>query len=278
MSILESFKLQLCFNRCIGLAPITKKGKTCLKYFLDLLPVLLSSTVGLCIATFIFVFPNFESFSSIHTLINFASHLTFVLVLLSATFQCFYYKSTYQNIINRIRQIEKRGKEKFWYKTPRSIKFYYYLKVVCIFCLYFVSQGLLFVEVVQASDSTNVGSKMWSPLLTSSLRLITPFAVIHIILFGDIVTTFILEINEQITNTITFSHLAMKIEILKNVKLMHMDLFILVKQINMFFGWNLLCLIINSFIYVTSQLYWIFLALELKWDTLPLMGMYFCSS
>ncbi len=251
------------------MAPISKKAITHLHHFIHILPVVLPSLFGLFITTYLLVFPHFESFSSIHTIINFASLSSFFMIIFSANCQCFCYKSIYQTIIYQIRQIEKRGKEKFWHKLPVKIKLHFILKALYIFCLFIVSQGLVFVEVLISASTPQIGSSF----LTSLLRLISPLAALHVILFGDIVTIFILELNEQIRNLITFSHSSVKIEFLRSVKLMHMDLWKLVTQINIFFGWNLLFLIINSFIYITYQLYWIFLALELKWNVLALIGM-----
>lgn len=267
MFLLEQFNTLLSLYKFIGLAPISAKADTTLKKLIYILPVILVSFFSLCVATFLLVFPHFESYSSIHTIINFASQISFLLIIFTANCQCFHYKTVYQNIAYQIQQIEKRGQEKFWVRSSVNIKFKYVLKMGIIFFLFFLSQGLVFVEVL-----VTVSSHIWSSILTSLLRLIYPLAALHVILFSDIVTIFILELNEQIRNSITFFHSSSKIDILKNVKLMHMDLWKLVTQINVFFGWNLLFIIINSFINITYQLYWIFLALELKWNVLAIVG------
>lgn len=268
MFILEHFNILLCLYKFIGLSPILIKADTTLKQLICILPVILSSLFSLFIAIFLSVFPHFESYSSIHTIINFASQISFLFIIFTANCQCFYYKSVYRNIIHQIRRIENRGKDKFWVKLPVNIKLHYILKVVAVFLLFFVSQGLVFVEVLL----NPVKSHIWSSIFTSLLRLIYPLAALHVILFSDIVTMCILELNEQIKNLVTYSNSSSKIDFLKNIKLMHMDIWNLVTQINIFFGWNLLFLIINSFIYITYQLYWIFLALELKWSLLALIG------
>lgn len=275
MFVLEHFNFILRVYKFIGLTPIYEKVDTTLKRVLHILPVILLSFFSLCIAIYLLVFPHFESYSSIHTIINFASQISFLLIIFTANCQCFCYKSIYHNINHRIRQIEKRGSEKFWVKFPVTIKFNYILKMVFVFVLFVVSQGLVLVEVLQTVPTSS--SHIWSSFLTSLLRLIYPLAALHVILFSDIVTMFILELNEQIRNSISFYHSSSKIEVLKNIKLMHMDLWKLVTQINHFFGWNLLFLIINSFINITYQLYWIFLALELKWTVLAIIGRFHTS-
>lgn len=267
MFLTKNFNILFALFKFIGIAPISREAKiTISKRLVYILPILLSSIFSLCIATFLLIFPHFESHSSIHTIINFASQISFLVIIFTANCQCYCYVSVYQNIIYQIRQIEERFREKFWVKCPINIKFNYILKVLLIFFMFFVSQGLVFVEVLLTE------AHGWSSFLTSFLRLIYPLAVLHVILFSDIVTMFILELNAQIKNSPTFFHSSSKIEFLKNIKLMHIDIYKLVAQINTFFGWNLLFLIINSFIYITYQLYWIFLALELKWDVLAIVG------
>lgn len=270
MWLLDHFEIVLRPLKFLGLAPLISRKMKNIKFkrFLFVLPIVLSSTCSLSIASLLLIFPHFESHSSIHTIINFASLISFFLIIFTANCQSYCYKSVYQNIFYQIRQIEKRCAEKFWVKIPRKIKFHFLLKVVLVLFLFIISQALVFVEVLLTE------AHVWSSFFTSLLRLIYPLAVLHVILFSDIVTMFILELNEQIRNSPTFVHSSSKFEFLKNVKLIHMDLWKLVVQINTFFGWNLLFLIINSFIYITYQLYWIFLALELKWNLLALIGMF----
>ncbi|KAJ6642677.1 hypothetical protein Bhyg_07630 [Pseudolycoriella hygida] len=144
---------------------------------------------------------------------------------------------------------------------------HYRLKILLISFLFFLSQGLVFAEVLFLSE----GRGLFSSFLTSSLRSMFPLAICHVVLYSDLITMFIDEINIQIKYSPKYHNVTTRIEFLKNVKLLHMDLWKLVGQINIFFGWNLLILIINSFIYITYQLYWIFLALELKWPTLGMV-------
>lgn len=148
------------------------------------------------------------------------------------------------------------------------MSFYYRLKVLLILTLFVASQSLLFAEVLIVSGS----SKLKSWFLTASLRSIYPIAILHVVLYGDLITMFIEEVNVQLRNSPKCSSTSSRIEVLRNVKLLHMDVFKLAVQINTFFGWNLLVLIINGFIYIIKQLYWIFLAIELRWHKLAVIG------
>ncbi len=269
MLIQEHFNVVLRILQSLGLAtiPLIKK-KSNLKHFVNYIPVILSAACSFTVAMYLIFFPHFAPYSPIHTIINFASLIGFLLVVLTANCQCYFYRTIYQNIYHRIDQIENRCRQKFLAKFPMKMALHFRLKVLLIFSLFFISQGLVFVEVFYLSD----GHGSVSSFLTSLLRSMFPIAILHVVLYSDLITMFIDEINVQIRYSPKCYNGTSKIEFLKNVKLLHMDLWKLVGQLNVFFGWNLLVLIINSFIYITYQLYWIFLALELKWHTLGMVG------
>lgn len=269
MLVQEHFNVTLRILQVLGLAtiPVIKRN-TNLKHLVNFIPVVLSATISSVVAIYLIFFPHFEPYSPIHTIINFASLIGFLLVVITANAQCYFYRSVYQNILHRTGQIENRCRQKFLAKFPMKMALHYRLKVLLIFFLFFVSQGLVFVEVLLLSH----GHGLLSSFLTSSLRSMFPIAILHVVLYSDLITMFIDEINIQIRYSTKLYNATSKIEFLKNVKLLHMDLWKLVGQLNVFFGWNLLVLIINSFIYITYQLYWVFLALELKWHTLGMVG------
>lgn len=269
MLLLEHFNVLLPIFKLLGLATYSVTTKTSkLKHFTDCIPIILSMVLGLCLAIYLIFFPNFKSYSPIYTIINFASLISFLLVIATANCQCFFYRSIYENIFYRSIQIENRCRDILLAKFPMKMAFYYRLKVLLIFSLFFVSQGLLFAEVLIISGA----NKLKSFFLTASLRSIYPIAILHVVLYGDLIAMFIKEINVQIRHSPKCFSASSRIQFLKNVKLLHMDVFQLAVQINTFFGWNLLILIINGFIYIIKQLYWIFLAMELKWHKLALIG------
>lgn len=252
-----------CF---MGIAPssqkVTTKNSKISTYFIPFV----SSIISLCLTIFLLFYPHFESLGPIHTIINFSSLMSLFLTNFTANFQSIYYKSVYHKAIYRIRQMENKCDEKRFAKYVIPLECRYNIKVLVIFILYTLSQSLVLIEVMLTSGFNGMGSS----IVTSLLRILFPLAVLHVVLLSDIITMFMQHINQQVQN----SHrcLQSKVEFLKNIKLMHLDLSKLVAQINVFFGWNLLFLIIKSFIYILYQLYWIFLALQLKWDLFALFG------
>lgn len=269
MLVHQHFNILLLVFQSLGLATIpAAKSNTKLKHLVNFVPIVLTAAISSVVAIYLIFFPHFEPYSPIHTIINFASLIGFLLVIITANCQCYFYRTVHQSIYQRIGQIENRCRQKFLAKFPMKMAFHYRMKMGLVFFLFFISQGLVFVEVLLLSH----GHGLLSSFLTSSLRSMFPIAILHVVLHSDLITMFIDEINVQIRYSPKCYNASSKIEFLKNVKLLHMDLWKLVGQLNIFFGWNLLVLIINSFIYITYQLYWIFLALELKWHTLAMVG------
>lgn len=255
-----------CF---IGTAPCSKSTKiNNLKRVAHLIPVLSSIIVSFCLTIFLLIFPHFESLGPIHTIINFSYVLSLLLTILSANCQCYFYKSVYHRTNYGIQQIQSRYKDKCFAKFSFQFQRCYKVKILVIFILFFASQGLVFLEVYLLSETNG----MWSSFVISLLRILYPMHVLHIVLYCDVITMFIKRLNFQVRNSSTCFHSTNKVEFLKNIKLLHMELLKLVAQINIFFGWNLLFLMINSFIYISYQLYWIFLSLQLHWGVLAIFG------
>lgn len=267
MLLIEQFSFLLRIFYISGLKPVPTVGSN-LIYIVSLLPVILSPIFGTAIATYLAFFPHFDSHGPISVIINYGSILTSLLMILSANAQCYGLKRTYQSILNLIQQIENKYKEKSLRKLPvQSIALRYRLKVAFIFLLFFLSQGLVFAEVWLDNVDHLVSS-----FLTSFMRSTYPVQIIHFVLYSDIVVMLIHKLNDEMKDSPAFLHSSSKMEFLKYVKLMHMDLWKLVVLINNFFGWNLLFTIMYSFIYITYQLYWIFLTMHDKLDVLGVIG------
>lgn len=257
----------------IGIAPCSKSTKFInLKNFAHLIPLLLSSLLSLSLTIFLFIFPHFESAGSIHTIINFSYVASLLLSNLSANCQCLFYKSVYHKTISGIRQIENSYTDKHFTKFIFRFERLYKIKILVIFILFFASQGLVFREAYLVSEENGNVSGMWSSFIISLLRILYPMHILHIVLYCDIIALFIKENNFQVRSSSMFLHTTNKVEFLKNIKLFYMELFKLITQINIFFGYNLLFLMINSFIYISYQLYWIFLSVQLHLNMLSIIG------
>lgn len=271
MFLSEHFKILLRIFSFAGLAPIfVTAAETNYTY---LIPAILTSLTSIVIVTFLLFFPHFESYGPINTIINFASLTSSLLMILSANWQCYYYKSVYLRIVRRIQQMENRFTQTFSKKSSlKIIAFRYRLKVLLIFFLFFLSQGLVFTEAWLVGEAHGLVSSFF----TSLSRFMYPIIILHIVLYSDTVTIFIQELNEDIRNSPICFHSSAKMELLKKIKLMHMDVWKLVMQLNRYFGWNLLFLVLSAFVYITYQLYWIFLTLQVKWNPIGLIGRLIC--
>lgn len=262
----------------IGIAPYAKTTKRRnLRSITHFIPTFLSSILSFCLTIFLLIFPHFESLGPIHTIINFSYVWSLFLTIFSANCQCYFYKSIYRRANFRIRQIQKSFREKSLTKFVHHFQLRYRLKVLVIFILFFTSQGLVFVEVWLISETRGLWSSLTASFVTSFLRILYPMHVIQIVLHCDVLTMFIKNLNlqTQTARRICFGA-SDKVQFLKNIKLMHMELCKLVAELNVFFGWNLLFLMINSFIYISYQLYWIFLSLQLNWGLLAIIGSVSC--
>lgn len=269
MIFFEQFNLLLRVFTLFGFKPNLTIAETNLQKSINFVRVIVPSVIYIIVTLYLANYPHLTSYGIISVLIYYASFLPSVLMILTANGQCFFYNSSYQIILNLIGKVESRFKEKKLRLSLQCVAFHYRLKMVLVYSLYFFSQGFLFFEV-WFLDSPHVLSSVF----ISVIRATHPLQLFHFIVYSDIIGMLFHELNVEIRNSPTFVHLSSKIEFLKYVKLMHMDLWKLVGQINHFFGWNLLFTTMYVFIYITHQFYWIFLNTHDKLDLLGLFGIY----
>lgn len=258
----------------IGIAPYARLPKIGNPRTVShLIPMITSSIFSLSLTIFLLIFPHFESLGPIHTIINFSYVWSLFLTISSANFQCHFYRAVYHRANQRIRQIQKKlsagtSATKFSYQFQCRFR----IKLLAIFVLFFASQGLVFIEVWLISETRGLWSSLTASLVTSTLRIFYPMHIFHIMLHCDVLTMFIRNLNVQAQNLSMRLSATDKVEFLKSIKSMHMELWKLIFNINKFFGWNLLFLMINSFIYISYQLYWIFLSFQLHWGLLAIIS------
>lgn len=267
MILFEQFNLLLRIFVLFGLKPVTIK-ETNLQKCINFIRVAIPSVVYIIITLYLTLYPHLTSYGIISVLIYYASFLPSLLMILTANWECFFKSGSYQIIINLIGKVENLFKEKTLRLSLQGVAYRYRLKMVLVYSLFVLSQVLLFVEV-WFLDSKH----LLSSVFISLIRTIHPLQLFHFIVYSDIIGMLFHELNEEIKNSPIFVLLSSKIEFLKYVKLMHMDLWKLVGQINNFFGWNLLFTMMHLFIYITHQFYWIFLSTHDKLDLLALLGM-----
>lgn len=267
MLIFEHFHVPTRIFHFAGHAPICSldlKTQTCSQ----LVSIAVSSFIAISMAVFLIFVPHLSAYGLIHNVIRLSSVLSGLFVILLANWECWRYKNVYQRLVQRTHRIEKFLVNTFSLNETQLIPSSYKTKVLLIFCLFFVSQSLVFSEVSLATGTRN----LLSSVFTSLLRFIHPISVVHFMLYSDTVTIFIQNLNQQTQNSPACLDSKAQVEFLKSVKLLHLDMWKLVRQINIFFGWNLLFVVIHSFIYMQVQLYWIFLTLQVKFSLLGIIG------
>lgn len=266
MIFCEQFYFLLRIFVLFGLKPATIL-ETNLQKCINVICVIIPSILDMLITSYLVLYPHLTSYGIISVLIYYASFIPSILMIFTANGQCFFNKNSYQKIGTQIVKVEKILKEKALRLSLQCVAHRYRRKIIFIYSLFFLSQGFLFAEV-WFLDSPH----LLSSFFISLLRTMHPLQLFHLILYIDIIGMFFHELNEEIKNSPINAHSTNKIEFLKYVKLMHMNLWKLVGQINNFFGWNLLFTAMHLFIYVTHQFYWIFLSTHDKVDVLALVG------
>lgn len=263
MIFLEQFNFLLKIFYLIGLRPGII-SETNVEKFLDLISVIATSAICALITIYLVFYPHFPSYGVIFVLIYYGSLLPTLLMILTANGHCYFNKNAYQIITNQIGKLEKMLKGK---SSGILFVFRYKLKIIFLYTLHFSSQILVSIEVwfIDIQNS-------FSSLLISLIRATYPLQLLHFVLFCDIAAMFFNQINKEIQHAPTFVHTSSKVEFLKYVKLVHMDLWKLVVQINNFFGWNLLFTTIFWFIDIIHQMYWVFLNTHAKLNYLGLFG------
>lgn len=272
MSILKHYHIIRLIFFLTGIAPFyLDTAEQTHKFHFLTIPVLVSILSSICIVLLPFLSFYLDSFGLITKLITYGFYGSLLFTNGSANLQCWYYKSIYQDVINRITRLENECNYKFSSKIfYKSIKHSYKVKVILVVGSYTISGGIVLAQ------AWYIGSRSTHAVILASLtvfkELICALAVLHFTLYVDIVRLFVSELNKQIRNAPICFFLSSKIVFLKDVKLMHMELFLLMKQINIFFGWNLVLLMIHYFILITFSFYWLYFTLQSNGESFSIAG------
>lgn len=269
MSILQNFgKIQRIFY-LMGLAPchfsaLNGKIKSCTRS----IPILISFLSSICVVTLQIIYYYLEPYGLITKLINFAFFGFLLLSNVIVNWQCLYYKSTYENIIHRIQQLERKCNFKFTTKILyKSINLRYTINAASIVGCFAISATIVLWQAwAIGHNSILLGC------LTTFKEFTCGLAVLHFTLYVQIVRLFIAELNKQIRFSPICFYASTKVAFLKDVKSMHMDLHKIMKEINNFFGWQLLVLTVHYIVLITYSLYWLFLNILLKGKSYSIAG------
>lgn len=266
MIFLEQYNFLLKLFYFIGLKPAVK-SRTKMGKLADLVPAIVTSLLCIALSVYLLFFPHFASYGIVFAMIFYGSLIPSLLMILSATIQCYFKKNDYKTILNQIGKLEKQLDEKSTKLCIKCVAFRYNIKFVILYIVFFISQLLVFVEVKLMHPG-----RVWSSIGISLIRATYPIQLLHFVLYGDTATMFLHQLNRKFRQTPIFIHKSGKIEFLKYVKLMHYELWKLVDGINKFFGWNLVFISMYWFIHITHQSYWVFLHMNSNPHGLELVG------
>lgn len=276
MSILQNFEIIQRIFYLMGLAPchlsaINRKHKSWARS----IPVVISFLSSICVATLQFMFFYLDKYGLVSKVLNFAFFGCVFLSNVIVNWQCWYDASIYENIIYRIQQLERKCNFKFSTKIVyKSIKLRYTIYTVAIVGCFSISAAMVL------SQAWFIGDNSTKSILMSSLSIFKEFmcglTILHFTLYVQIVRLFIAELNKQIRFSPICFYASTKVAFLKDAKSVHIDMYLLMKQINNFFGWQLLALTFHYIILLTYSLYWIFLTIHLKGKPYSFAGEFQC--
>lgn len=269
MSILQRFRIVQRIYFLIGIAPwdADQKHESCV--YIIPLSISFLSNIGVALLQF-FAF-YLHSYGLLIKIINYAYFGVLVISNVTANLQCWYYKDIYQDIIERIKRLENECNFKFSRNIlQKPVKNNYTVKALCIIGFFSVSAGIVL------GQAWAIGSNSIKAIALASLTVLKEFmsalAVLHFTLYMDIVRLFISELNNQILcSPISFFE-SSKIAFLKDVKFFHMEVYLLIKQINHFFGWHLLFVMVHYLVLITYNFYWIFLMIQSNGKSFSITG------
>lgn len=262
MSILTRFRNLIFVFFVFGLAPFHTKTvyiKSKAPAYIPSVSIIAFFILNVSVYGLQFHFGHIQSFGLINSIISRAAILTGLVSNLSAIFQCYFYPGVYRNLIEQIKKIENNFRGNFSEKLPAlTFAIQYRRKFLIIFALVTV-RGVSTILMLWNSlnnDGVLIG------VLQTATSIFSVLVLIHVILYIDIAQICLHALNLKVKNSPMCLQLPAKLEFLKYVKLMHMDLWKLVSQINHYFAWSLLHFTINFMINSVYDLYQIFRGLQ----------------
>lgn len=271
MSVLKDLNFLMLVFYLIGLAPL-RYGATDINFKNRTyhVPVIVSSILNIVLVGFLLSsFNYFSSIGKINIILSIAALLSGMAINLSANFQCWLHSSTYQKFIHRIKKMEIVCEGMFSGNLPfPSFVNRYRLKVLLVFSFLTVSFTLTAIKFWYVFGKEGI----MASILTNVRICFSALVVVHAILYIDLVQMFFRGMNLHIRNSPICFYSSSKIEFLKNIKLLHMDLWKLVMQINEFLSLSLLFIIINLMIGLVYDFYYVFRTLQYDWDALDTTG------
>ncbi|XP_037033771.1 putative gustatory receptor 98c [Bradysia coprophila] len=264
MFLLENFKTFSKIFYWTGLAPsptISRKQQN----YIFLLSVIVSLLINIGFLVISVHFPSYKLYGNIEKIVSYTFVVSLILSNLSANAQCYYFKWVYGSINDRISKMETIFQTKFS-QNIRSQTFArrYKTKVLVITIILSIVFTLKFGESWIENDYKSFVRYCFAFLA----ECLSSLVFCHVLLYISIVQLFITELNGRIGSTPIGLNSSSKMELLKTIKLLHMEIWKLMAQINTFFSFNLTFYMISLAVQTTYYLYWLFLIMQVEWNTL----------
>lgn len=262
MSVLKFFNHFLNVFFFFGLAPFSAATVRIKLKAKGYLTVLTFSLLNVSVTGFLLYFDQ-QSFGAINSILTIASLSTGMVLNLSAILQCGFHPSIYQDMICQMCRIERSFREKFSEILPSSSLAKRYRRKAFIIFTFAIMNG--FISAFVLWNFLNVDG-IPIAVLQTMIRAFSAVVMIHAILYVDIACMYLCVLNVIIKNSPICLYSSRKLELMKNIKLTHMEIWKLVMQINDFFSWSLLAFTINFMINLVYDLYKIFRVLQSEWS------------
>lgn len=265
MFLLENFAFFSKIFYCTGLAPFPTSGRTPQRYIFIALIITVSLLTNIGFLVISINFHSYKLYGNIEKIVSYSFVVSLVLSNLSANIQCYYYKAAYGRISGQIFKIENILQTKFSHNINfRRFSLRYKSKVFVITILLIIDYALKFFESLIHYDF-----KLFAKYCFSCMaQLMSTVIICHVLLYISIAEIFITELNQRIQSTPIRLTSSSKMELLKTIKLMHMQIWKLMTQINTFFSFNLTFYIVALAAQTTYYLYWLFLIMQVEWNLL----------
>ncbi len=260
----------------MGLAPIDKTNPTKTAGN-GIFRAIFSSIPPICsiVATLITYRYSFVEDSNYHRILIIVSDAYFLMCATSnivANVQCLVYKNEYFDIIHRINHInglfivhcDREVNYQKFFKSYRN-KFF----TVCSFWLS-MGMGSYIIHFESFTEFVYTTT-------TLALDIISVMSCVHTILLVDHVGLFVKEMNEAILSPQfqSTTHLDEMKQNFVKIKIIHLEMYNLVQQINKFFGWSFVTLCTKYLIDITYTFYFTYFNFdELGWKTVYHLGMF----
>lgn len=284
MLLLKHYKTYMRIFFIVGLAPFCAKSETAESHsrtskrtavkslFCKLVPII-NMLISLSQFSFLLKIVDGTLDGKIHVILFYGYFILSILSNVIGNIQCFVYQSVYLDIVRRISHINRLFMTKFSKQIDfqRSYTIYKW-KTLIIYSL------LLCATLTSYSlNGWELSTTFLLRTVVTMLETICTLSALHPMLYIALIRIFIHEMTDAMKSTKKFFQVTVavleKCEELKKLKLIHFEVYNLLNKINLYFGWNLLFLLMKYFVDITYNLYWIFIETqELGWKSVTHIG------